>query len=483
MQAVGLSTACCCGEVWMKRINKKVWVVLLLMILIGGMFAVWMMNHGLKRKADLSRLENEEYDTVFLSMFPTDYYEEGDWTYFRAMDIVKTSYEIPNVKVLRKYMETIGQSANVVTTVYLGLDPTVGNVEDIVLLIQEHPETFFEIILEYPQIEYWKALSEKRCEERLQSYVKACEGLLLLENARVYLVSGQEWLICNPSNYTTPFCTNTEVSQFLMCNFDYLHPYLLTVENWQERIEDMKTVIQSNRTGEISYPDAKQVQIVFFGDSIIGNYTNSMSVPEVAKALSKAEVFNCGYGGRGAALCKETEISFPEIVDAFIAQDMNCLPEGTQLYDGVKMFIERENTDRELMFVINYGLNDYYNGAVLESENMYDITSYGGALRGGIEKIKKEYPDAQIVLMTPNFTTYFDYGQGRNSEAGGVLEEYAELALEIARQQQVGVLDNYHELPITKDNWKDYQDDGCHLNERGRFLLGSRIARIIKTDK
>ena len=135
------------------------------------------------------------------------------------------------------------------------------------------------------------------------------------------------------------------------------------------------------------------------------------------------------------------------------------------------------------MFVINYGLNDYYNGAALVSEDPYDISTYGGALRGGIQKLKEAYPDAQIVLMTPNFTTYFDYGQGRNSEEGGMLEDYAKLALEVAKEQQIEVLDNYHELPITKENWKDYQDDGCHLNERGRFLLGSRIAKMIHIDK
>ena len=111
-----------------------------------------------------------------------------------------------------------------------------------------------------------------------------------------------------------------------------------------------------------------------------------------------------------------------------------------------------------------------------------DITTYQGALRAGIKKLQEAYPETQILLMTPNFTTYSECGKVQISEVGGVLEEYVEAVLSLAEECEVNVLDNYHELPITLENWKKYLADGCHLNERGRFLVGKRIAQKLKTE-
>ena len=51
--------------------------------------------------------------------------------------------------------------------------------------------------------------------------------------------------------------------------------------------------------------------------------------------------------------------------------------------------------------------------------------------------------------------------------------------LEVAREMKLEVLDNYHELPITEENWASWLSDGCHVNERGYFLIGTRIAERI----
>ena len=51
--------------------------------------------------------------------------------------------------------------------------------------------------------------------------------------------------------------------------------------------------------------------------------------------------------------------------------------------------------------------------------------------------------------------------------------------LGVAREMKLEVLDNYHELPITEENWASWLSDGCHVNERGYFLIGTRIAERI----
>ncbi len=466
----------------MKRAKKPILGIVICLVLIGIGGTAFVLPQYLKIKKDLDRLQTESYDTIFLSMYSTENYAEGDWAHFRAMDIVKTDYIIPNNGVLQKYIETVKASGNTVTTVYLGVDPKEVAKEEIVLMIQQNPTMHFEVVPAYPQIEYWTGMSRERCEELIQNYQTFAEWIIPLDNASLYFFSGEEWLICNPKNYEDTFCTNVAVSKFLMCNFDVQHAYLLNDGNIQEKFDEMRSLIAGYRENPIEYPDASAVDIVFLGDSIIGNYTDTLSVPEVVRGLSGAQVFNCGYGGKGAAKNELTPISFPEIVDALIAKDTTGLPEEAQVTVGMKAFLERKKAGKQLMFVINFGLNDYFNGVLLESHDAYDITSYKGALRAGVRKLQEAYPQAQIVLMTPNFTVYYECGQQQMSEQGSELAEYAAAVLDLAEELHVGVLDNFHELPITEDNWQIYQDDGCHLNERGRFLLGSRIAKIIKTD-
>ena len=466
----------------MKKAKKTILFIIVCLVLILLGVAVYAMSHYLRIKKDLNRLQTEEYDTIFLSMYATEYYEEGDWMHFRAMETVKTDYPIPNNKLLQKYMEVVKSTGNNVSRVYLGVDPDKIAKEEVVLLIQQNPGMHFEVVLPYPQMEYWTKMQEEDCDALLQKYQTFAEWIVVLENASLYFFGGEEWLVCNPKNYEDTFCTNTSVSKFLMCNFDVQHAYLLTKENVQECFDYMRAVVKAYREAPAVYPDASKADIVFIGDSIIGNYTDTLSVPEVVSGLTGAQVFNLGYGGKGAAKNELTPISFPELVDAMIAEDTTGLPQEAQLTIGMKAFLERKQVGKQLTFVINFGLNDYFNGVQIDSEDAYDITSYRGALRAGVRKLQKAYPEAQILLMTTNFTVYYECGEQQMSEQGGLLAEYAAAVLGLAEELQVGVLDNFHELPITEENWRIYQEDGCHLNERGRFLLGSRIAGRIQTD-
>ncbi|MBQ6695839.1 MAG: SGNH/GDSL hydrolase family protein [Lachnospiraceae bacterium] len=465
----------------MKRAKRAVLIIVVLLLVVALGVTAYFVCQYRQIQADRERLQSEEYNAVFFSMYPTDYYDEEDWMVFRTMDIVKTGHVISDGEQLQQYMELAKASGNVMGTIYLGIAPGQIEVEEMTELLQQNPNTIFDIAFAHPPIKEWLKLSDDRYQEQLQNYRSLAEGILQQENVRLHLFSGEEWLICNPLNYEKDGNTNAAVSKFLMANMDEYHEYQLTAENMQERLAAMQSLLDRYRKGTVEYPQGKNVEIVFFGDSIIGNYTDSLSVPEVVQGLSGAAVYNCGYGGRGAALSELTQESFPDIVDALVAKQPEVLPEGTQVYEGVKAFVEREKPRKQLMFVINYGLNDYFNGVPVQSEEEQDITSYSGALHVGIQKLQEAYPQARILIMTPNFTTYFNCGEDRKSEQGGILADYADAVCRVAQERKVDVLDNFRELPITFDNWKVYQDDGCHLNERGRFLLGKRIADKLMT--
>lgn len=452
-------------------------VLILALVLVG--FLLGRQRFDKVIRADLKRLEEESYDAVFFSMYPTDHYKEEEYMRLRGMQTVRTAYPITNIKLLRRYMQAAGEST-ALKTVYLGIDPLHIAKEDVVLLIQENPGIMFEVVPAYPKVDYWLEMSPKKCAEALETYQLFAEWISVLPNAGLYFFAGEEWLICNPGNYEDTFLVNEDVSVFLMGNMDELHPYRLTAENAAKKVSDMSTLIEEYRNEPKTYPKGADLDIVFLGDSIIGNYTNSMSIPGVVEALTGARVYNCGYGGKGAALSDNTRIPLPLIAEKISSRITDGLPEGEQLTKGLTEFVNREQTDRKVMFVINYGLNDYFDGVPVESEDAEDISTYSGAIRKTVRMLQAEYPEARILLMSPNFTVYFENGTTRRSEQGGILAEYADTVLRLAKELETEALDNFHELPTTAENWEEYLADGCHLNVLGRFLVGERIAEKIQ---
>ena len=134
-----------------------------------------------------------------------------------------------------------------------------------------------------------------------------------------------------------------------------------------------------------------------------------------------------------------------------------------------------------MCFLVHYGLNDYFNGVAVENANdLYDVETYSGALRGSVQSLKEKYPDALIILMTPPFCCAFSNGMDRNSEVGGVLTEYVAAVEKVAKEQDVLCMNNYIGLGITEENSEVYLADGVHLNETGRFILGQQIVWVLQ---
>lgn len=450
------------------------------LIIIG--LLIFVLLQWMQIRKDFKILQTEEYDTILLSMYPVEHYEEEDYLYFRGMTVAKMSYEIPHGKVARWYLRQAKKSENAIARVYVGIDPERASTEDVVKMIQRSPHIFFDVTFPYPEVGYWTKMSESKFEKVMRKYREMAEGILALDNADLYSFGSEEWLVANPKNYVGECNTNEAVSEFLMCNTDFLHPYGVNYENLEAHIMSYHALYDKYKENA-PQKNAAGLEIVFFGDSIIGNFSDSLSVPEVVSGLSGATVYNLGYGGKSAAQSKKTKISFPQVTQAFVDKDTTIFPEDTQVYAGLNHYIENGQEEAPKMFIINYGLNDYFDGLPVESEDKYDIRSYAGALRTGIENLKKSYPKAQILLLSPHFTAGYNFGQEIRSENGGRLEDYANAAVLVAEETGVDLLDNFHEFPVTKDNWRDYQPDETHLNEKGRFILGERITQRINNGK
>lgn len=451
-------------------------------------------NYNRQIKADLELLSTEEYDSIFCSMYSIENFAEEDFVTYRGVNTLKLSNVLRDTDDLGSYIASAFNSGNGVEIVYLGLDPaqiwsSVGKditkwnsalTEDIIAHATAHPEVTFEVLLPAPSFDYWKELGSKDTEEILTTYHSLISTLSPYHNITTYFMGGEYWLIANPGNYDDNICTNEIISQkiflFTFCD----HEFQVTAENAALYIDALKSLITQEETAP-EHPDLSSWDVVFFGDSIIGNYTGSYSVPGVLTGLSDARTYNCAQGGIPASLDANSLLSFPTSVDYFIGQDAAALPELSGPFPAaLDTYSQDKHNGRRLCFVINFGLNDYFGGhPVSNPEDAYDVSTYAGALRVGIDKLQTAYPDAEILLMTPNFITFFTNGTEILGENSGILIEYVDTAMEIANEYNVICLNNYTDLGINETTASVYLADGVHLNETGRFLLAKRIMERI----
>lgn len=467
-----------------KTINtkkKSFFKILLPLLLLCAIIAVLALRKPQAQREDFQILSSLEYDTVFFSMYPTDTYRESDFSYYRGMTVAKTAYCIPNLSVLEQYLEKAAKSGNLITTAYLGLLPDKVTPEKLQELASSYPGVTFEAILPYPSAEYWSKLSESAYQETLDAYCNFLSGAPSVTNANFYFFASQEWLIGNPANYESEWLVTEPIATTLMTHSDRNHGYLVTKENAPSLSDALTDITRKFRSDPETFPDLSDTCVLFFGDSVIANYNDSLSIPGVTAGLTGATVFNCGYGGNSAAWepDSETEIALPGILDALFQEDLSLLPEDEQVAKGIAAYLSDPPADKRLCFVINYGLNDYFCGYAISSEDPFDTATYSGALRTAVTTIRKNAPDAQIILCTPNFISSFQDGTEPHGAGGYVLSDYADAVLAVAQELKTDVLDNFHELGVNHANQGAYLEDQIHPNAACRYLIGKRISHII----
>lgn len=459
--------------------KKQIWILILGLFLLLAAFGLFLAFKGPAKTElqllDYQQIASTEYDTVFLSMYPIDTYLEEDYAYFRGMTLFKSSYCIPSLSVLTDYMLRIADSENHVTTAYLGIRPELTNPEKLRKLLAQYPDITFEIVLPYPSADYWQSLSQEDYEQILAAYCGFLTAAPDLQEANFYFFGANEWLIANPANYLDQWSVNEDIARMLMTYSDKDHDSLVTAESAAAYAETLTSLTHSLRAAPPTYPDMSNYCIVFFGDSVIGNYTDSTSIPEAVSGLTGAEVYNCARGG-------DSSLMGPGFVDAFFREDLSELPEDSQVYAGTASYLDNKPVNKQLCFVINYGLNDYFHGipATCAEDPGNGLLSYHGAMQTVVELIREHVPDAQIIVCTPNFSAAFENGMEPHGANDDILENYAVALLSLAEELDIDVLDNYYGLGITPENEGQYLADQVHPNEACRFRIASELAKLLR---
>ncbi len=475
--------------------RKKTAVIFLAAFFLAVLLLFLHLRYPWELLRDYQNIGSEKYDTVLLSMYPLDTYHVEDIAYWRGMTVLKMNYCLPDLSVIKRYFRQIESSGNVVATAYLGIRPEKTDPQKLQELIDRYPNIRFEIILASPSAAYWQALSEKDYEKTLTAYCDLLNRAPSIGSAGFYFFGSQEWLVSNPDNYETPLLTNEMISRLILANSDVLHPYLVNADTAASYGQELTALTEKLRNDPDQFPDLSDYGIVFFGDSIMANYDDAStlvtgeegdlhgpyrdttSIAGILTTFTGAKVYNCSQGGVCAALGSEFPISMSDLVNAFFNRTPEALPQDTRAYEGITDYLNDPPEGRKLCYVINFGLNDYFNGFPVTSSDPYDMYTYCGAIRTAVKTIRENSPDSRIILCTPNFIGYKHCGTDINA-SGLVLKDYVEAVKTLAAELSVDLLDNYNGLGIDQDNFSRYLSDEVHPNQRGRYLLSKDLISL-----
>lgn len=216
-----------------------------------------------------------------------------------------------------------------------------------------------------------------------------------------------------------------------------------------------------------------KTQIVVFGDSIWNSDENGNGIAEYVMAEKDVIIYNCSIGGTTAAVYNEsvqwdqwTSNSFNGMM--YIANDIISEDELIPGEKACEVFKEIDFTQIDYI-IVSYGLNDYFSDVPIHPQEYYDLTSFVGALRHGVRKLQKKYPQAEIVLTSPTYTEWF------KGERQFGLGDYVEAARGVSAEYETHFLDMYHALGKNSDEKLQYLEDGVHLNSEGMALYARMV--------
>ncbi len=239
-------------------------------------------------------------------------------------------------------------------------------------------------------------------------------------------------------------------------------------------------------------PQGYNLQLVFLGDSIFDSYRDGTGIPYLTAVQCEADVFNLAIGGTSASVGRNEEtdidkwnsIGFCGVVNAMMGKISTDIFEGTR----TKEILDSENVDfsQTDYFIVEYGTNDFFQGTLqADLDNMFDLRTYGGALRWGVYQLMDIAPDATIILCSPCYAQFYNkdgylIGDGNMTDLGyGTLFDYKGTCNYVANELGCIFFNAYEDLGVDGYTIDEYMEDGVHFSQKGRQLYADALAKII----
>ncbi len=483
------------GAAIMTILVVEVAVLIALTVAYGKEHKKTNMQESTEVQSVLSEIQSQEVKALFFSMFSLDSYEVDDFITYRGINTVMLEETVENGEEVLDFLELALEQEQSLEAVYIGLSmdeslslekasgaglaqmfTDVCKWDDELLeIVKANPQIYFHLILEYPSADDLAKMPELERARLLKWYDDMSELFTPQEayqNVVLFLPGAEVWLSGNQANYLENGEPNRDVARFITRMMICGYMYTLDEGNILQKRQNIEKSLAQNGVNETL--DSEHTY-VFFGDSVIGNYTDSMSIPGVVEGFTKAKVINCGYGGLNAAKADNQGLGLADVVDAFLEGKHGIFEDNKPVKSGILEFYGQHSgmNQEKLTFFISIGLNDYMSGRPLKGTKAEEKYHFEGAVRYAVKRLREVYPDSEIVLMTPNFIGLFEYGTEKHN--GYVLEDLVASILELSDELGVKCIDVFHGLDIHEENQEIYLADLCHPNELGRYEVGKLV--------
>lgn len=264
---------------------------------------------------------------------------------------------------------------------------------------------------------------------------------------------------------------------------------VVDVDDLNEPENPQEATASDTTDDQITAKDGGNIQVVFLGDSQLDNFRDETGIAYLVAQYCDANVYNLAMGGTAASLLPGEKHGVEEwesrcFLGMVYAITGKVDPAFFSKYTAYNVFKSCDFSKTDV-FVIEYGLNDYFNGAAVNNpDNVLDLETYGGALHVGIDNLKAAYPNATFILCGPNYAQFFKNGQYLGdgnilSNGKATLQEYAKTADQIASEFNISYLDAYWGLGINSYTTDEYLMDGVHFTAEGRRKYAQTLSRII----
>lgn len=233
-----------------------------------------------------------------------------------------------------------------------------------------------------------------------------------------------------------------------------------------------------------------RLQIVFLGDSILDGYRNETGIAYLTGAYCNADVYNLAMGGTSAALTTYESAIYEKWNSRCLQGVVHaiCGNVDAKILDGYRAREVFDTCDfsKTDYFVIEYGMNDFLSGIPLnDEEHGYNAYTYVGALRIAIQRLRDGFPDAAIVLCSPNYAQFWGkdgayLGDGNMvNNGGGRLVEYYRVCGNVSADMHTLFLNAYEGIGLDAYSADEYLEDGIHLSEKGRNKYAEKLSQVI----
>lgn len=238
-------------------------------------------------------------------------------------------------------------------------------------------------------------------------------------------------------------------------------------------------------------PRGHSLQLVFLGDSIFDNNRDGTGVPFLTAEKCDADFYNLAIGGTSASIEIDEQMESERWTSRGLCGVVKAMLKDipTDIFAGSRTgellnnpHIDFSQTD---YFIVEYGTNDFFRGVrQSDSDNEFNMRTYGGALNYAVSNLTEVAPDATVILCSPMYAQFFKdgylIGDGNITNNGnGTLFDYVGTCNYVSKANNTLFFNAYLDLGIDGYTAEEYLEDGVHLTQAGRELYSDALSQII----